>query len=127
MALPQGERPEYIANILLSYLSNATLKAVLKWVYPRPTWWMLTSLSRNCRSGATPAKIVMFGASSLRLVFSVIPSLSKIGSVTFEISLASASSKRIAVLPARTHVCWAKSFSVFLTRCVASFWSSALS
>ena len=28
-ALPQADRPEYIANILLSCLSNATLKAVL--------------------------------------------------------------------------------------------------
>ncbi|EFX65726.1 hypothetical protein DAPPUDRAFT_264306 [Daphnia pulex] len=28
-ALPQGDRPEYIANIFLSCLSNATLKAVL--------------------------------------------------------------------------------------------------
>jgi hypothetical protein len=121
-ALPQGERPEYITNILLSCLSNATLKAVLTMGLSATDLVdadvIIQKLQERCNAGRN--------CHVWRQQFAC--SQSKISSATFEILLASASSKRIAVLPARTHVCWAKSFSVFLTTmCVASFWSSALS
>jgi hypothetical protein len=120
-ALPQPERPQYIANILLCCLSNSTLKAVL-------TMGLSATDSRNCRSGETLAATAMSGASSLPLVFNVRPSPSTVGSATFEIYPASASLKRIAALPARTRGCWGKLSSVFCTTmCVASYWSSALS
>jgi hypothetical protein len=127
-ALPQTERPQYIANILLSCLSNSTLKAVLTMGLSATDLEdadvIIKKLQERCNAGRNChvwrqqfASRVQRDAESIDSWLSDIRDLS-----------ASASLKRIAALPARTRVCWGKLSSVFwTTMCVASYWSSALS